>query len=58
MMEKPSPSISPGGEGLNFSFYMHDEAVAASSPPDDTAGRYLPYESADSYKPTKKIGTP
>jgi hypothetical protein len=28
---------------------MHDEAVAASSTPGDTAGRYSPYESADSY---------
>ena len=28
---------------------MHDEAVTASSAPGDTAGRYLPYESADLY---------
>ena len=34
---------------LNLSFYIHDEAVAASSAPSLTAGRYLPYESADLY---------
>ena len=28
---------------------MHDEAVAASSQPPDTFGRYLLYEWADSY---------
>jgi hypothetical protein len=32
---------------------MHDEAVAASSQLSDTFGRYLPYESADSYGPTE-----
>ena len=37
------------------SFHMHDEAVAASSTPSLTFGGYLPYESADSYGPTKKI---
>jgi hypothetical protein len=44
-----------GGERLNLSFYVHDEAVTASSPPGDTARRYMyvPYESADLYGPTK-----
>ena len=36
-------------QGLNLSFYSHDEAVAASFAPGDTAGRYLPYESVDLY---------
>ena len=44
-----------GGEQLNLSFYVHDEPVAASSPPSLTFGRYLPYELTDSYGPTKKI---
>ena len=43
------PAVSDTVEQLNLSFYMHDEAVAASSAPGDTAGRYLPYESADLY---------
>jgi hypothetical protein len=34
---------------------VHGEAVAASSPPGDTAGRCLPYDSADSYGPIKQI---
>jgi hypothetical protein len=32
---------------------MHDEAVTASSTPGETAGRYLPDKSADSYGPTE-----
>ena len=32
---------------------MHDEAVATSSAPSIAATRYLSYESADSYGPTK-----
>ena len=43
------PSILHGVGGLNLSFHMHDEAIAATSTPGDTAGRYLPYESADLY---------
>ena len=42
-------------KGLNLNFHMHDEAVAASSAPCDTARRYLPYESLELYGPTKKI---
>ena len=49
------PAVIDGGEAPDLSFYVHGEAVAASSKPSITAGKSSSYESTDSYKPTKKI---
>ena len=53
------PILDDGSpEQLNLSFHMHDEAVTASSPRGDTFGRYVSYESTDSYGPTKNLVHP
>jgi hypothetical protein len=43
-MLKLVPAVSDGVEWLNSSFHMHDEAIAATSTPSLTTGRYLSHE--------------